>query len=403
MRKYFKGMSTIIAFVFILSIIFNYSTLISFGSNNPNYIEVEAIGTGTTGSTMFSQGLWGPGSQQEGVLRLKNNYTHRVKVTNLALTMKLEKYTSEGYQLVNDADLYKLYAENMHLKITRGYLLVFEEDIYNGDFFNMLFEAGNFQHEGYPIPSGEQFNVNRNDTVDLRYTITMNPEAGNELQGLKATVDFIINLHENPIPVEGGDTDSETDPEDPQLEVVEDNQIPLGQHWAHDCIVKLMEEGIVQGYPDGSIQADKPITRAETAAIIARALKLEDKSALLTGYLDPVPSWARGAIIATTEAEIFKGYPVIFGKVFRGNNLITREEMATVLMRAFKLDLEAEKDLEFIDNEDISDWSLEYIKIGVEKEIITGYPDNSFKPKDYITRGEAFTMICKLLGYHTEH
>ena len=396
MRKYFKRVSIVVAFAIILAIAFNYATVISFGNNNPNYIEVESVGAGSVGDPMFNQGLWGPGSQQFGILRLKNNYDHRVKVTNLSLTMKLEQYKDGEYVPVDNPELFVEYAKNMKLTITKGYLMVFNEELYSESFYEMLYARGNVLYEGYQLPTNKQFNVSRNDSVDLKYTVTMREEAGNELQGLKATVDFIVNLQENPIPVYN-------DEEEDDIEEIEDDGIPLGQHWAHDCIVKLMEEGIVQGYPDGSIQPDKPISRAETAAIIARALKLEDKSALLTGYLDPVPSWARGSIIATTQAGIFKGYPMLLGKVFKPNNLITREEMATALMRAFELKLEENQSLNFIDSEEISDWAVEFVKVGVQQEIILGYPDNTFKPAENITRAEAFTMICKLLGYHIEH
>lgn len=37
-------------------------------------------------------------------------------------------------------------------------------------------------------------------------------------------------------------------------------------HWAHDTIVKAKELGLMSGYPDGSFQPDKPVTRAELAA-----------------------------------------------------------------------------------------------------------------------------------------
>ena len=53
--------------------------------------------------------------------------------------------------------------------------------------------------------------------------------------------------------------------------------------------------------------------------------------------------------------------------------------------------------MNFTDKDAISDWALNYVEIGTENNIITGYPDNTFKPQEDITRAEAFTMICKLL------
>ena len=45
-------------------------------------------------------------------------------------------------------------------------------------------------------------------------------------------------------------------------------------HWARDEIDRAMELGLVTGYPDGTFQPDKPITRAEAAVML---LRLYDK------------------------------------------------------------------------------------------------------------------------------
>lgn len=45
-------------------------------------------------------------------------------------------------------------------------------------------------------------------------------------------------------------------------------------HWARDEIERAMELGLVKGYPDGTFQPDKPITRAEAAVML---LRLYDK------------------------------------------------------------------------------------------------------------------------------
>lgn len=45
-------------------------------------------------------------------------------------------------------------------------------------------------------------------------------------------------------------------------------------HWAEKDIRRAMELGLVKGYPDGTFQPDKPITRAEAAVML---LRLYDK------------------------------------------------------------------------------------------------------------------------------
>ena len=41
-------------------------------------------------------------------------------------------------------------------------------------------------------------------------------------------------------------------------------------HWAEDSIRWCVEHGLMQGYPDGSFQPDKPVTRAELVAVLRR-------------------------------------------------------------------------------------------------------------------------------------
>ncbi|MCC5910827.1 MAG: S-layer homology domain-containing protein [Clostridiaceae bacterium] len=402
MKWYFKGLGIVVVFVIVLSIFLNFGTVETYGNEN-NTIEVETYGNNTKGNPMFSEGLWAPGVQQEGVMRIKNNYSQRVKIDHLALVMELEKLENGEYKPVEDKELIEKYAKSMKLKITRGRLLVFNEMLYDKSFYEMLYEKENQGYQGYQLPSSKQFNINKNDSIDLKYSIEMDGEnAGNELQGLRATVDFVVNLHENPTSSGSG---GRKDKDEGEKELVEELALvipDISGHWAENCILRLLEEGIIVGYPDDTIKPDNTITRAETAVLIGRALQLEEKDKLLAGYLDPIPKWARGYIHATTEEGAFEGYPAIIGKVFRPNRLITREEMATALMRGFQLALEEDITLEFTDKKDISDWALEFVKSGVQNNIIVGYPDDTFKPQDNITRAEAFTMICKLLGYNTE-
>lgn len=48
-------------------------------------------------------------------------------------------------------------------------------------------------------------------------------------------------------------------------------------HWAYQYIQSLAADGLIDGYPDGAFKGDRPLTRYEMAAIVARAIaKLEE-------------------------------------------------------------------------------------------------------------------------------
>lgn len=48
-------------------------------------------------------------------------------------------------------------------------------------------------------------------------------------------------------------------------------------HWAEEAIEWVIEEGLMKGYPDGSFQPDKPMTRAEVATVLYRNNKKSSK------------------------------------------------------------------------------------------------------------------------------
>ena len=47
-------------------------------------------------------------------------------------------------------------------------------------------------------------------------------------------------------------------------------------HWAYDAVVQLAEEGVIEGYEDGTFKGDKNITRYEMAQMVAKAMSKQD-------------------------------------------------------------------------------------------------------------------------------
>lgn len=365
---------------------------------------------------LFGNSSWYPGKSHSGVIRINNRYNN-IDINNIALKVNIEKANSEY-----DRDTVKTsFLKNMKLTIERGRLLAFNKIIVNDKpIKELLYEKDSNVDRGFPLHKNTKFTVNRNDSIDLKYTLSMSKEAGNELEGIVAKVPFLININEN-IDIDDDDDDSDDNDRDKHTDKKDVNITVTNEHWAHNCIIALLNHKIIQGYPHDemtiedyrkgrvkpeiyvieAVQPDLYITRAEAAVLVGKALGLNEKDKFLTGYVDGIPTWAKGYIIATSEKKIFKGYPF---KLFKASNNITREEMIAVLVRAFELKLKNDEiELTFEDRENIAQWAEELVKAGFESKVIVGYPDNTYRPQNNITRGEAFTIICKLLGYHNEH
>jgi len=93
--------------------------------------------------------------------------------------------------------------------------------------------------------------------------------------------------------------------------------------------------GLLTGYEDGTFGPDKTITRAEFAAVIVRALGMEDSakgSAASTMFSDVASdNWAAGYVVIASQQNIIKGYP---DGTFKPNNVVKYEEAVTMIIRA---------------------------------------------------------------------
>lgn len=162
-------------------------------------------------------------------------------------------------------------------------------------------------------------------------------------------------------------------------------------HWAQASIEKLVAMGAVSGYSDGTFKPNGKITRAEFVTILVKALKLESKSGKV--FNDTANSWAKDYISTATAYGIINGYS---DTVFGPDDLITREQMAVIIVQAAKL-TKATGSKTFADNAEISSWAMDAIVTASENNIIAGYSDNTFKPKNNASRAEAVTVIVRAL------
>ena len=147
------------------------------------------------------------------------------------------------------------------------------------------------------------------------------------------------------------------------------------------------------GYPDGTVQPNGQITRAEATTIFFRLLTEESRSANLTktnGYTDVAfDAWYTTAVSTMTKAGIVDGYP---DGTFRPDAPITRAEMAKIISLFAKLDKSESRFSDIAGH-----WAEAYIRLAAGNGWIAGYPDGTFGPQRNITRAETATMINRVL------
>lgn len=165
----------------------------------------------------------------------------------------------------------------------------------------------------------------------------------------------------------------------------------ISGHWAEEAIKYLVNAGIITGYTDNTFRPDRNISRAEFVTLLVRALGLSGDTQKL--FDDTREHWARENIAIAYANGIVEGHSEHH---FGPDDTATRKQMATMLVRALKLE-QTQVSLDFADTADISSWALPYVSTAVKEGIFQGYTDNTFRPKRNATRAETATVLYRIL------
>ena len=159
------------------------------------------------------------------------------------------------------------------------------------------------------------------------------------------------------------------------------------EHWAKESVGYLVELGIVDGFEDGTFKPEDTIQVDAFIKMVVTSLghTLENGSFY----------WASTFIDKAKELGLVKE-----GEFATYERPITRAEMACMIVRALQEEypdnLDEYKSL-ITDYDTIADIYQDYIVKAYAKGIITGYQDGSFKPEQNATRAEAAAMIVRMI------
>jgi uncharacterized repeat protein (TIGR01451 family) len=173
----------------------------------------------------------------------------------------------------------------------------------------------------------------------------------------------------------------------------------LKGHWAEQTILRLAQKEIAWGFEDGTFRPDDRVTRLDFAVMIARVLRLDPVTEPLPFTdLGAIPTWTKGPLSAALKAGIIRGRSEA---TFDPSAPITRAEVAVMLTRALQYlgqDVTPGK-TSFTDGDQIPDWARSQVDTAARYKFITGYTDGSFLPGNTTTRAEAVTMVGRLLDH----
>ena len=202
-------------------------------------------------------------------------------------------------------------------------------------------------------------------------------------------------------------------------------------HWAQNCIQRVQQIGLIQGYEDGSFNPDAAVRRVEAMVMVVNLAEIINEDSLTdesdidetTDETDEnngdentvddettdennedddsvndedentgdVPAWARNQ---ARKASMMK---IININRFHSEVQASRAQVAVMLAKALELEPVEVDEKAFTDNLKISPEDVGYIIALKNAGVIKGTPDGKFNPNSAITRAEMAAMLAKVL------
>ena len=169
----------------------------------------------------------------------------------------------------------------------------------------------------------------------------------------------------------------------------------VADHWAAYEIMSLYTAKVVTGKDEKNFDPEGVITRGELAVWLCKAFSATGGN---QNYYDvPKDSWYSGAIASMTALDIMGG---VSDSHFAPDDLVTREQLATVLTRIYdEMGLTAKRRSMtwFYDYREISIWAREGVEKALGLGLLRGTSSSTLLPRENVTRGETCYMLEHLL------
>ena len=165
--------------------------------------------------------------------------------------------------------------------------------------------------------------------------------------------------------------------------------------WASEHILSLYDKGIIEGYDGKIFRPLNNVTRAELAKIVCNAFLSKRYALLKSNYTDVFEGlWYYNYVKICEYYNIFDD---IADDKFNGDEYVTRQEMCTVVYRAFlnsHRSMEEHTKHEFPDMSELSAYAVEAVSKLQSFGVINGMEDYLFHPFYKTTRAE----LCKVIN-----
>ncbi|WP_421657650.1 S-layer homology domain-containing protein [Leptothermofonsia sp. ETS-13] len=167
-------------------------------------------------------------------------------------------------------------------------------------------------------------------------------------------------------------------------------------HWAAGFIQGLVSREFIRGFEDGTFRPEAQLTRAQYAAILAKAFDLPARQPAANFSDVPSSFWAYGAIQKAAQMGFLSGFP---DGTFRPNQNLTRVQAMVSLVNGLGLTGGVLDALSFYrDRAQIPSYATDEIATATQRRMIVNYPNvRQLEPMREIKRGEVVALIYQAL------
>ncbi|MCC5607211.1 DUF1565 domain-containing protein [Nostoc sp. CHAB 5834] len=167
-------------------------------------------------------------------------------------------------------------------------------------------------------------------------------------------------------------------------------------YWAKTYIEALASQNIIAGFPDGTFKPNDPVTRAQFATIVTKALTPPTKRAAIK-FKDVASNfWANAAIQSAYQSEFVSGYP---DGTFKPQQQIPRVQALVALANGLGLTASNQNVLSFYtDAAQIPNYAIAPVAAATARQLVINYPTvKQLNPNREATRAEVAAFVYQAL------
>ncbi|PYI52059.1 S-layer homology domain-containing protein [Paenibacillus flagellatus] len=174
--------------------------------------------------------------------------------------------------------------------------------------------------------------------------------------------------------------------------------------WALKNIASLASKRVFEGYEDGTFKPRSTVSRIEAITAAVRLMGLreqaESQAEMSTDLnfkdadkIEKQYPWAVGYVAVAAENDLFSEADASV----QPEKAADRLWATTLLVKALKLDAEAKAKmntkLTFKDADQIPAGSVGYVAVAVERGLVNGFENNTFRPNEPVTRAQLAALL----------